>query len=410
MYMSIQQGFSRLLLAAAALLALSLICAGPALAQFGSIRTSEEDDKTIRVNGEVDAYIEYISTNFKGDYSGDTRGDGAWSGAFGNGLADSYSNVQTRLREAEIHFRRTTTVSEGSEWRLHNEIELEFKPRTHDRDGQRFDLEEASATLFKNGGGMYFQIGFLEDKKLYEGGNTDETTSEDAKGFDENPSIRFGYYTGELDVDLRYASIIQRNDEVFEADLDGDSEADFTGRKDIVETQIRLQAEWKRKEFAEVLFSYTLVSSANKEDDRFQSSVAALEAANADTAAYEDAGLLSSTVIGLGGVMFFGDIWPSLTYESRHIEENKGDEGYDVSVIEAGVTVANLGPGNLWIAAELGNSDLSGEDVAFTQFSGEYHFKAGRSKYGPGFKSFSNDAPGEKLSGLIVYFGGEYVF
>jgi hypothetical protein len=397
------------ILVVAAMLVSLAAWSGPALAQFASIRTNPEDDAAVRVNGEVYAFVEYYSTNFAGDYNGDTRGDSAWDGAFDDGLKDAYSNTQTRIRDAELQFRRTTSI--GETWRMHTEIELEFKPRNHNRDPQRFDLEEASATFFRKEGGPFFQIGFVEDKKLYEGGLTDETVSEDAKGNDEEPSIRFGWYKGALDFDLRYHSIVLR-DSAIGLDLNSDGDTKDSGEtvtKDINETLLRVQVEYKIKELLDLLAIYQVVNSSNKEDDKFQGVKQDPDVSADALKEYKAASLDSSTVIGLGVQLYFGDIRPIVNYESRHHEEDDGEVEFDVSVIEAGVLIGRLGPGNLWLQVELGNSDISGDDVAFTQFSGEYHFVHGSTKHGPGFKNFSNDA-GEKLQGTIIYYGGDWVF
>lgn len=359
-----------------------------------------QDDEKIQISGEVDVYVETYSTNFADDYNGNARGDNFWDGGFSSGASDSYSYTETRIREAELKFKKSTTMSET--WKVVNEIELEFKPINGGRRANDYDVEEASA-IFVNSSGLHIDIGILEDKKLYEGGNTNESASEDAKGFDEEPSIRVGYKIGGFDIDVRYHSIFV--EEPVEVDAGGGDTEELD--KIVNQTLIRLQVEYAQKDFVEALFTYTMVNSENREDATFQGNSDALTGDALD--AYEAGGVNSATVMGIGGVMFFGDIWPSLTYESYHFEEDDGDAEFDVTVLTAGVTLAKLGPGNLLIEVELGNSDLSGEDVAFTQVSGEYHFFAGKSRFGPGFKNFSNDAE-EKLEGTVLYFGGEWKF
>ena len=372
----------------------SLLCVA-ALLLTGIPAGWAADDEGIHVSGEVDVYVETYSTNFSGDYSGNTRGENFWEGGFGDGTKDTYSYTETRIREAELKFKKATTMSD--DWKVVNEIEIELKPVNAGRRANDYDVEEASA-IFVHSSGLHFDIGILEDKKLYEGGNTNESASEDAKGFDEEPSIRVGYKTGPFDVDVRYHSIFtQETAEVGGEDLD----------KTVNQTLIRLQVEYMEKEFAEALLSYTMVSSQNREDAEFQAAKADLSGADLD--AYESAAITAATVLGAGGVLYFGDIWPSLTYENYHFEENDGDTEFDVQVITAGVTLAKLGPGNLLIEVESATSDIGGEDVAFTQFSGEYHFFAGKSRFGPGFKYFSNDAE-EALEGTVLYFGGEWKF
>jgi hypothetical protein len=375
---------------------LVIALAGAQTARAQEEPKKEEKKHEIEVSGEVDVYVEYYSTNFDGDYNGNTRGENFWEGGFSDGLPDSYSNIETRIREAELKFKKSTTVNES--WKMVNEIEIELKPINAGRKANDYDVEEASA-IFQHASGFHFDIGILEDKKLWEGGNTNESASEDAKGFDEEPSVRFGYNKGGMDIDVRYHSIFVE-----------DSFKDSTGKshsKIVNQTLTRLQVEYKQKEFVEALLSYTSVDSSNKEEAKFQSATAALT--GDDLNGFEAAGLDKATVLGVGGVLFLGSIWPSLTYESYHFEEDDGDTEFDVSVITAGVTLAKMGPGNLLIELELGNSDLSGKDVASTQLSGEYHFFAGKSRFGPGFKSFSNDAE-EALEGTVVYFGGEWKF
>ena len=373
----------------AALLTVALIAAAGAQSAWA------QEDESVHVSGEVDVYVETYSTNFAGDYNGNTRGESFWGGGFSSGLPDTYSNTETRIREAELKFKKSTTVNES--WKMVNEIEIELKPVNADRKSNDYDVEEASA-IFNHTSGFHFDIGILEDKKLWEGGNTNESASEDAKGFDEQPSIRFGYVTGDLDIDVRYHSVFLE-----ETGLGPDEGL----KKHVNQTLVRFQAEYKKKDVAKALLSYTMVNSENKEDKDFQSNAGALTGDDLD--AYEAAGLTTANVLGAGGVLFFGNIWPSLTYENYHFEENDGEAEFDVSVITAGVTLAKLGPGNLLIELELANSDISGEDVAFTQVSGEYHFFAGKSRFGPGFKYFSNDAE-EALEGSVVYFGGEWKF
>jgi hypothetical protein len=362
----------------------------------------EKKDEGVQVSGEVDVYAEYYNTNYRGRYNGNSRGDGTWSSIFANGADDTYSNIETRIREAELKFKKSTTVNES--WKMVNEIEIELKPINAGRSANDYDVEEASA-IFQHASGFHFDIGILEDKKLWEGGNTNETASEDAKGFDEQPSIRFGFKTGDLDIDVRYHSIFTAAS-AFSADTDGDGD-DETFNKELNETLIRLQVEWSKKNVAEALLTYTIVNTENKEDRSFQTATDSLTGTELEE--YEAAGLNSATVLGVGGVIFLGNIWPSLTYESYHFEEDDGDTEFDVSVITAGVTLAKLGPGNLLLEIESATSDISGDDVAFTQLSGEYHFFAGKSRFGPGFKYFSNDAD-EELTGTVVYFGGEWKF
>jgi len=379
------------------------LVAAMVLALAGTAQAQEEDEK-IHVSGEVDVYVEHYSTNFDGNYNGNTRGESFWGGGFSSGTKDTYSYTETRIREAELKFKKDTKMND--DWTITNELEIEFKPINAGRKSNDYDVEEASA-IFKHSSGLHIDLGILEDKKLYEGGLTNESASEDAKGFDENPSLRVGYKTGPFDVDVRYAGIVV--EEPVEVDTDGDGEADEEFDKQVNQNQIRLQVEYNQKDFAKGLFTYTSVTSENREDGDFQSATAELEGGALD--AYEAGAVNNATVMGLGGVMYFGNIWPSLTYESYHFEEDDGGSEFDVSVITAGVTLAKLGPGNLLIEMEMATlAPDEGDDVNFTQFSGEYHFSAGKSKFGPGFKSFSNDAKGDSLEGTVLYFGGEWKY
>lgn len=352
----------------------------------------------ISISGEVEAYVEMGSTNFNGDYNTNERGRGEWGSYYGDGLADEYSYTETRVKEAELKFKGSHALSDS--WKITNEIEIEFKPINSGRRANDYDLEEMSAT-FSHTSGLFIAVGILEDKKLYEGGLVMESSSEDAKGFDENPGIRVGFETDQLEVDLRYSSIFV--EEEYEDSTGG------TNDKIVNQQHIRLQAEYVMKDFIEAMLTYTSVTSENKQEADFQGAEASLGAADFD--AYEAAGLNTYNVIGVGAVLTFGKIQPTLTHEMWAVEEDDGATEYDTAITTAGIRLNGLvGPGNLVFEVESGTSDISGDDVAFTAIAGEYLLRDGKSRYGPGFKTFSNDAPNEELTGTIFYVGGEWIF
>ena len=109
-------------------------------------------------------------------------------------------------------------------------------------------------------------------------------------------------------------------------------------------------------------------------------------------------------------MLTLGAIQPTLTFEQWSVELDDGASEYETTIVTAGVRIKQVGPGNLVMEIENGTSDISGGDVTFTALSAEYHWTQGKSKWGPGIKSFSNDAPGEKLTGTVGYFGGEWIF
>lgn len=384
-------------------LAAAAILAGAATA------ARAQDDGAIEVSGEIDFTANWYRTNVDDSVDGtphaNFRGDDTWPAFFGNGLEDSYSGSEMVLREAELKFKKTSAM--GGNWEIDYETELEIKG---DDD---FDLEEASAT-FKHTGGFYTALGVLEDKGLYEMGFIAETISEDAKGFDEVPSVRFGYVTGPMDVDVRYHS--SSSEVATGVDTDGDGNADD---KRVFEQHLRLQAEYEQGPLG-ALATYSQVTNENVEGSGYQDAETANEGgtlSDADFATFDKQGLDSKTVLGLGVIYEIGDIVPMVTWENYDVEEDDGDGNeYTTQIVTVGVTLNRLGPGNLVLTDEIGSSDIADVDgdgkndtVNANVFHAEYHWSAGGSRFGPGLKIASNDAE-EKVEHQLVYFGGEWAF
>lgn len=352
-----------------------------------------EGSEDLQVSGEVEFYFEMGSTNWSGDYNQGQRGKKYWSSYFGDGQEEAYDLQLTRFKEAELKFKKDTNINDA--WTMTNEIEIELKEINANVNSNDYDLEEASAT-FKNTSGLFIAVGILEDKKLYEGGLTLEAASADAKGFDEQASFRIGYKIGDLTVDGRYHSIGLE-----------ESSGDFD--KTVTQQLIRLQVEYKKKGAFKAIATFTTVSSNNKRNKNYQTAVSELEGDAASLDAYDAEGIDTYTVIGLGTVFDLDTILPSVTIEQWAADENDGSNIYDTQIITLGITMQRLGPADLVLELELGSSDISGKAVASQVISAEYLWRIGKSKWGPGFKTFSNDA-GEALTGTILYGGGEWKF
>lgn len=359
----------------------------------GGRPAAAEGSEDLEVSGEVEFYFEVGRTNWNGDYNQGQRGKKYWSSYFGDGQEEAYDLQLTRFKEAELKFKKNTKINDT--WTMTNEIEIELKAVNANVKANDYDLEEASAT-FMNTSGLFIAVGILEDKKLYEGGLTLEAASADAKGFDEQPSFRIGYKIGDLTVDGRYHSIGLE-----------ESSGDFD--KTVTQQLIRLQVEYKKKGAFKAIATFTTVSSNNKRNKNYQTAVSELEGDAASLDAYDAEGIDTYTVIGLGTVFDLDAILPSVTIEQWAADENDGATTYDTQIITLGITMQRLGPADLVLELELGSSDISGKAVASQVISAEYLWRIGKSKWGPGFKTFSNDAS-EALTGTILYGGGEWKF
>ena len=359
----------------------------------GGRPAAAEGSEDLEVSGEVEFYFEVGRTNWNGDYNQGQRGKKYWSSYFGDGQEEAYDLQLTRFKEAELKFKKNTKINDT--WTMTNEIEIELKAVNANVKANDYDLEEASAT-FMNTSGLFIAVGILEDKKLYEGGLTLEAASADAKGFDEQPSFRIGYKIGDLTVDGRYHSIGLE-----------ESSGDFD--KTVTQQLIRLQVEYKKKGAFKAIATFTTVSSNNKRNKNYQTAVSELEGDAASLDAYDAEGIDTYTVIGLGTVFDLDTILPSVTIEQWAADENDGANIYDTQIITLGITMQRLGPADLVLELELGSSDISGKAVASQVISAEYLWRIGKSKWGPGFKTFSNDAD-EALTGTILYGGGEWKF
>ena len=359
----------------------------------GGRPAAAEGSEDLEVSGEVEFYFEVGRTNWNGDYNQGQRGKKYWSSYFGDGQEEAYDLQLTRFKEAELKFKKNTKINDT--WTMTNEIEIELKAVNANVKANDYDLEEASAT-FMNTSGLFIAVGILEDKKLYEGGLTLEAASADAKGFDEQPSFRIGYKIGDLTVDGRYHSIGLE-----------ESSGDFD--KTVTQQLIRLQVEYKKKGAFKAIATFTTVSSNNKRNKNYQTAVSELEGDAASLDAYDAEGIDTYTVIGLGTVFDLDTILPSVTIEQWAADENDGANIYDTQIITLGITMQRLGPADLVFELELGSSDISGKAVASQVISAEYLWRIGKSKWGPGFKTFSNDA-GEALTGTILYGGGKWKF
>jgi hypothetical protein len=408
-------------------------------ANAGTVR-AQELDESLKIDGEVAFYFESTNTNFAGNYTEDVRGQGAWGGFFGPGLKDTYSFNETRFKEAELHVQRAQKF--GESWVMTNRIELEFKTVNTNADSQSaspyndIDVEEASAK-FLHSSGLYVDLGILQDSKVYTPGLLLDMAAGDDKGFDENPALRVGFKTGDLNVSLRYTSQFVAKDPKQTVTTtvdngDGTTTANSTtlAAKSINQTMLHAEAMYKIPDLLNALLMYTTISSANKENKDFQSSSSA--AAGSDTGsdakkAYEDAGLDDTTLIQLSLAFTFGTIIPYLNVEQWHVDQTNGATSYDTQILTLGVNLKDLGPGDLIVATEQGT--MSGDfyqdpkktakagkpvfaDVKFTGYALEYLFHAGKSVFGPGFKTFSNDAPGasDTLTGSVIYFASKFTF